>query len=203
MEQGQTQMGEIFGVKVGNGAVQLTSGETEGVVQVGEEDIPFSFATFHTDAFDVILGNDFFEANPHIKYLSLQAPRNLLVRRHGQLVEVPLNEDTTPKPYVQITQGLLLNLGADMKLGGMLALHAQLAPTENYKLPTEMKRQGFADSSLEEDPTGSDFIELFASKQHQTHNFTATARTTPPFGTIGGRYKGGSSCTQIQGSPNS
>ena len=41
MEQGQTQMGEVFGVKVGNGAVQLTSGETEGVVHVGEEDIPF------------------------------------------------------------------------------------------------------------------------------------------------------------------
>ena len=71
VEQGQTQMGEVFGVKVGNGAVQLTSGETEGVVHVGEEDIPFSFAIFDTDAFDVILGNDFFEANPHIKYLSL------------------------------------------------------------------------------------------------------------------------------------
>ena len=64
---------------------------------MGEEDIPFSFATFDTDAFDVILGNDFFEANPHIKYLSLQAPHHLLVQRHGQHVEVPLNEDTTPK----------------------------------------------------------------------------------------------------------
>ena len=62
VEQAQTQMGEIFGVKVGNGAVKLTSGETEGVVHVEEEDIPFSFATFDTDAFDVILGNDFFGA---------------------------------------------------------------------------------------------------------------------------------------------
>ena len=97
VEQGQTQMGGIFGVKVGNGAVQLTSGETEGVVHVGEEDIPFSFATFDTDVFDVILGNDFFEAHPHIKYLSLQAPHHLLVQRHGQLVEVPLNEDPTGK----------------------------------------------------------------------------------------------------------
>ena len=41
VEQGQTQMGEIFGVKVGNGAVQLTSGETEGVVHMEEEDIPY------------------------------------------------------------------------------------------------------------------------------------------------------------------
>ena len=82
----------------------------------------------------VILGNDFFEANPHIKYLSLQAPHHLLVRRHGQLVEVPLNEDTTPKPCVQSIQGLSLNLGADMKLEGNVALHAQLARTENYKL---------------------------------------------------------------------
>ena len=118
MEQGQTQMGERFAVKVGNGAVQLTSGETEGVVHVGDEDIPFSFATFDTDAFHVILGNDFFEANPHMKYLSLQAPRHLLVPRHWHLVEVPLKEDTTPKPSVQIIQGLWVNLGADMKLEG-------------------------------------------------------------------------------------
>ena len=149
MGQEQTQMGGKFGVKVGNEAVQLTSGETKGVVHVGEEDIPFSLAISDTDAFDVILGNDFFEANPHIKYLSLQAPHHLLVRRHGQLVEVPLKEDTTRKPYVQMIPGLSLNLGADMKLEGMVALHAQLARTENYKLLTEMKRQGFAYLSLE------------------------------------------------------
>ena len=65
----------------------------------------FSLASFDTDAFDVILGDDFFEANPHIKYLSLQAPHHLLVQRHGQLVEVPLNEDTTPKSSVQVIQG--------------------------------------------------------------------------------------------------
>ena len=196
-------MGEIFGVKVGNGAVQLTSGETEGVVHVREEDIPFSFATFDTDAFDVILGNDLFEANPHIKYLSLQAPHHLLVQRHGQLVEIPLNEDTTPKPSVQVIQGLSLNLGADMKLEGMVALHAQLACTENYKLSTEMKRQGFADLSLEGDRRVQTSLSCLLRSRMRTHNFTATARTTPPFGTIGGGYKGGSSCTQIQGSPNS
>ena len=133
---------------------------------MGEEDIPFSFATLDTDTFDVILGNDFFEAHPHIKYLSLQAPHHLLVRRHGQLVEVPLNVDTTPKPSSQIIQGLSLNLGADMKLKGMLALHAQLARTENYQLSTEVKRQGFADLFLEGDPTGSDFVELFGSVQN-------------------------------------
>ena len=114
----------------------------------------------------MILRNDFFEANPQIKYLSLQAPHHLLVRRHGQLVEVPLNKDTTPKPSVQVIQGLSLNLGADLKLEGMVALQAQLARKENYKLSTEMKRQGFADLSLEGVPMGSDFIELFASKQN-------------------------------------
>ena len=50
---------------------------------MGEGDISFSFATFDTDAFDVILGSDFFETNPHIKYLSLQVPHHLLVRRHA------------------------------------------------------------------------------------------------------------------------
>ena len=181
MEQGQTQIDEIFGVKVGKGAVQLTSGETEGVVHEGKEDIPFSHATFDTDAFDVILGNDFFEANPHVKYLSLQAPDHLLVRRHGQLVEVLLNEDTTPKPSMQIIQGLLLNLGADMKLEGMVALQAQLARTENYKLSTEMKRQGFADLSLEGDPTGSDFIGLFAPEQNADSQFYCNCKDNSAF----------------------
>ena len=181
MVQGQTQMGEIFGVKVGNGEVQLTSGETEGVVHVGEVDIPFWVATFETDALNVILWNNFFEARPHIKYLSLQAPHHLLVRRHRQLAEVPLNEDTTPKPSVQIIRGLSLNLGADMNLEGMVALHAQLARTENYKLSTEMKRKGFADLSLEGDPTASDFIELFASKQNADSQFYCNGKDNSAF----------------------
>ena len=133
---------------------------------MGEEDISFSLATFDTDAFDMFLGNDFFEANPHIKYLSLQGLHHSLIRRHGQLVEVPLNDDTTPKPSVQIIQGLSLNLGADMKLEGMVALHAQLACTDNYKRSTKMKRKGFTDLTLEGDQTGSDFIELLAPKQN-------------------------------------
>ena len=58
-----------------------------------------------------------------------------------------------------------------MKLEGMVALHAQLARTENYKLLTEMKRQGFAGLSLEGDRTGSDFIELFASKWNADSQF--------------------------------
>ena len=158
-------MGGSIGFKVGNGAVQLTSGETDGVVHGGEEDIPFWFTTFVTVAFDVSLGNNFFEANLDIKYLSLQAPHQLLVQRHGHLVEVPLYEVTKQKPSVPIMQGLSLNLHAAMKLKGMVALHGQLARTGNYKLSMEMKRRGFADSSLEGDPTALDFIELFASKQ--------------------------------------
>ena len=159
----------------------MTSGGTEGVVQEGEEDIPSSFATFDTDAFDVILANNFFEANPLNRYLSLQAPHHVLERRHGQLVEVPLNEDTTPKSSVQIIEGLSLNLGADMKLQGMVALHAQLARTENYKPSTDMKRKRSADSSLEGDPTGSDFIELFASKQTADSQFYCNCKNNSAF----------------------
>ena len=49
-------------------------------------------------------------------------------------MEVPLNDHTTRKPSVQMIQGLSLNLGTDMKLEGMVALQAQLARTEYYKL---------------------------------------------------------------------
>ena len=82
---------------------------------------------------------------------------------------------------MQIIQGLSLNLGANMKLEGMVALHAQLARSENYKLSTEMKRQGFADSSLEGDPTGSVFIELFASKQNADSQFYCNYKDNSAF----------------------
>ena len=87
-----------------------------------------------------------------------------------------------------------------MKLEGMVALHAQLARTENYKLSTEMKRQGFADLSLEGHPTGSDFIELFASKQNADSQLYCNRKDNSAF-----RYHWGwlQSCTQIQGSPTS
>ena len=173
VQQRQTQMGEAFGVKAGSGAVQLTSGETEGGVHVGKEELPFSFATFNTDAFDVILGNDFFQVNPHIKYLSLQAPDHLLVRRQGQLVEVPLNEDTKRKPPVQIIQGLSPNLGADVKLEGVVALHTQLARTGNYKRLTDTKRKGIADLSLEG--------ELRTSKQNTDSHFYCNRKDNSAF----------------------
>ena len=68
-----------------------------------------------------------------------------------------------------------------MKLDGMVALHAQLARTENYKPLTEMKRQRFADLSLEGDPTGSDLIELFALKQNADSQFYCNRKDNSAF----------------------
>ena len=55
------------------------------------------------------------------------------------------------------------------------------ARPENCKLPTELKRKGFADLSLEEDPTGSDFIELFALKQHADSQFYCNRKDNSAF----------------------
>ena len=44
-----------------------------------------------------------------------------------------------------------------------------------------MKRQGFADLTLEGDPTGLDFIELFASKQNEESQFYCNCKDNSAF----------------------
>ena len=123
-------------------------------------------------------GNDFFEANRPIKYLFVQAAHHLLVGRHRHLVDDPLNEDTKQKRCAEIIQGLSLSPGADMKLEANVAVYGQLARIENSKLSTVMKRNGFANLSVEGDPTGLYFIELYASKQNADGQFYCNRKDT-------------------------
>ena len=62
----------ICGVKTGEGGVTLTEGEIEGEVQVGDRKVLQKFQAFDTDAFEAVLGTDFFAQNEGKKYLSLK-----------------------------------------------------------------------------------------------------------------------------------
>ena len=74
----------ICGVKTGEGGVTLTEGEIEGEVQRGDRKVLQKFQAFDTDAFEAVLGTDFFAQNEWIKYLSLQEPTHLLVVNEEQ-----------------------------------------------------------------------------------------------------------------------
>ena len=64
----------IYGVKTGEGGVTLTEGEIEGEVQVEDRKVLQKFQAFDPNAFEAVLGTDFFAQNEWIKYLSLQSP---------------------------------------------------------------------------------------------------------------------------------
>ena len=93
----------ICGVKTGEGGVTLTKGEIEG--EVGDQKVLQKFQAFDTDAFEAVLGTDFFAQNEWIKYISLQEPTHLLVVNDGQEWEANTPQgDNVSKAYAQNTQ---------------------------------------------------------------------------------------------------
>ena len=53
----------ICGVKTGEGGVTVTDGEIEREVQAGEGRVLQTFQAYDTDAFEAVLGTDFFAQN--------------------------------------------------------------------------------------------------------------------------------------------
>ena len=70
--------------------------------QVGDRKVLPKFEAFDTNAFEAVLGTDFFAQNECIKYLSLQEPTHLLVVNEGQEWEaIPLKETKGPRPTLK------------------------------------------------------------------------------------------------------
>ena len=64
---------------------------------MGDRKVLQKFQAFDTDAFEAVLGTDFFAQNEWIKYLSLQEPTHLLVVNEEQEWEaIPLKETKCP-----------------------------------------------------------------------------------------------------------
>ena len=102
---------DICGVKTGEGGVTLTEGEIEGEVQVGDRKVLQKFQAFDTDAFEAVLGTDFFLQKEWPKYLSLQEPTHLLVVNGEQEWEaIPLKETKCPRPMLKTLESFPLAL---------------------------------------------------------------------------------------------
>ena len=112
----------ICGVKTREGGVTLTEGEIEGEVQVGNRKVLHTFQAFDTDAFEAVLGTDFFAQNEWIKYLSLQEPTHLLVMNEEQEWEaIPLKETKCPRPTLKTLKSFPLALDSEVKQESILA----------------------------------------------------------------------------------
>ena len=106
----------ICAVKTGEGGVTLNEGEIEGEVDPGDRKVLQKFQAFDTDAFEAVLGTDFFAQNEWIKYLLLQEPTHLLVVNEEQEWEaIPLKETKCPRPTLKTLKSFQLALDSGVK----------------------------------------------------------------------------------------
>ena len=167
----------IGGVKTGEEGATLTEGEIEGEVQVGDRKVLQKFQAFDTDAFEAVLGTDFFAQNECIKYLSLKEPTYLLVVNKEQEWEaIPLKGTNCPRPTLKTLKSFPLALNGEVKQESILAT-LSLHRTENYTLNSAAKRDAFPELDLNPNTCNGDFVELIVSKENANAEYFCTPKT--------------------------
>ena len=163
--EGEIEYALSVGIRIGDGRICLTEGKYKGTVILGRRRLPKSFLVLETDAFDAVLGEDFFEENPEIPYLGLQSPRHLLVRTDdGEWEKVHLEETAEIVEGVKVLRDISCDLDTEVKVEGLLGLEKEMLLTlETYTLATEMKLHAYEELNIEGDPCGDDFIKFFAN----------------------------------------
>ena len=135
------------------------------------------FQAFDTDAFEVVLGTDFFAQNEWIKYLSLQEPTHLLVVNEEQEWEaVPLKETKWQRPTLKTLKSFPSALDSEVKQESILAT-LSLHRTENYTLDSAAKRDTFRELGLNPNTCKGYFVEHFASKENADAEYFCTPKT--------------------------
>ena len=144
---------------------------------MGDPKVLPKFQAFDTDAFEAVLGTDFFAQNEWIKYLSLQEPTRLLVVNEEQEWEaIPLKETKCPRPTLKTLKNFPLPLDSEVKQESILAT-LSLHRTENYTLDSAAKRDAFRELGLNTNTCNGDFVELFASKENADAEYFCTPKT--------------------------
>ena len=132
---------------------------------LGRRRLPKIFLVLETNALDAVLGEDFFEENPEIRYLGLQSPRHLLIRTdNGESEKVHLEETAEIVEGVKVLRDISFDLDTEVKFEELVHLEKEMLLTlETYTLATEMKLHTYEELNIEGDPCGDHFIELFAN----------------------------------------
>ena len=138
-------------IRMGDGHVVHSCGDCEVEVPMGSWTIAHRFYVMDTEAFDFVLGTDFFVQHSQIQSLTLQAPYLLYVDHGSGRESVPLEQSEHTSSYLRLSKEEPSNMMAASK-------------TEDYQLLGEVLDQGLKELGYSREDLS---VELFASdKQH-------------------------------------
>ena len=130
-------------IRVGDGRTIHSLGGVDVTICLGDQTVTQHCRVLDTDAFDIVIGNDFLRRNPQVKMLSLQRPSSLHCNFASVLFSVPL------EPSGRKESGLRYAAKTNYR-------------TENYQLARHVLENGLA--ALQASPAEIQ-VELFASQQ--------------------------------------
>ena len=144
---------------MGDGHVVHSCGDCEVEVPMGSRDIAHRFYVIDTEAFDFVLGTNFFVERSQILSLTLQAPYILRVDHGDGLESVPLEQSEHTSSYLRVCNKEPSTM--------MLA-----SKTEDYQLLGDvldpgLKELGYSREDLNVEPFSSDkqhVLDLYCSK---------------------------------------
>ena len=116
-------------IRMGDGHVVHSCGDCEVEVPMGLLTIAHQFYVMDTEAFDFVLGTDFFVQHSQIQSLTLQAPYLLYVDHGSGRESVPLEQSEHTSSYLRLSKEEPSNMMAASK-------------TEDYQLLGEVLDQG-------------------------------------------------------------
>ena len=138
-------------IRMGDGHAVHSCGDCEVEVPMGSRTIAHRCYVMVSEAFDFVLGTDFFVQHTQIQSLTLQAPYLLYVDHGDGRESVPLEQSEYPWSYLRVSKEEPSNMMAASK-------------TEDYQLLGEVLDQGLKELGYSREDLS---VELFASdKQH-------------------------------------
>ena len=132
-------------IRVGDGRTIHSLGGVDVTICLGEQTVTQHCRVLDTDAFDIVIGNDFLRRNPQVKMLYLQRPYSLHCDFGSGLFSVPLER-------------------SGGKESGLRYAAKTNYRTENYQLARHVLENGLAAPQVTLDEIQ---VELFANQQQQ------------------------------------
>ena len=116
-------------IRMGDEHVVHSSGDCEVEIPMGSPTIAHRFYVMDTEAFDFVLGTEFFVQHSQIQSLTLQAPYLLYVDHGNDRESVPLEQSKYTSSYLRVSK----EEPSDMMVA---------SKTEDYQLLGEVLDQG-------------------------------------------------------------
>ena len=149
-------------IRMGDGHVVHSCGDCEVEVPMGSRTIAHRFYVMDTEAFDFVLGTDFFVQHSQIQSLTLQAPYLLYVDHGSGRESVPLEQSEHTSSYLRLSKEEPSNMMAASK-------------TEDYQLLGEVLDHGLKELGYSREDLS---VELLAATSSMYWTYTAARGRT-------------------------